>query len=119
VGRTNYANENFLDGDQIGSMRVKTQRMSIADTELGAGCDVVYSGALSNTERDILRNDLAGHPVLTISEDDEACSDSNMFCLVIRDQHVSFAVNLDSVARSGVNINPQVLLLGRRSRPSP
>ncbi|MDV3444059.1 YfiR family protein, partial [Pseudomonas otitidis] len=37
----------------------------------------------------------------TISESADACSDGSLFCLDIENTRVSFAVNLDAVARSG------------------
>ena len=93
--------------------------METRDNRLGDECDVVYSGDITESERVILRNDLAGHPVLTISEHDPSCSDSNAFCLVVHGTVVSFSVNLDSIARSGVRVDPHVLLLGRQPSPSP
>jgi hypothetical protein len=114
VGQSEYADALFPNGLQTVATTIQTQRMPIGDSHLGAECDVVYSGVLTDSERDRLRSDLAGHPVLTISEHDDTCSSSSAFCLVIHGIDVSFAVNLDAVARSGVRVNPQVLLLGRR-----
>ena len=119
VGQTDYAAGLFQSGLQIDGVQLRAQRKTIDDNQLGAACDVVYSGALTETERTILRNELAGHPVLTISEHDPFCSDSNAFCLAIHGTAVSFSVNLDSIARSGVRVDPHVLLLGRQSRPTP
>jgi hypothetical protein len=41
-----------------------------------------------------------------------------MFCLDITPQGVSFELNLDSMARSGVRVNPRVLGLARRKEGS-
>jgi hypothetical protein len=119
VGQTDYADGLFQTGLQIDGVQLNAQRMTIRDNHLGAACDVVYSGALTETERTILRNDLAGHPVLTISEHDPSCSDGNAFCLAVHGTAVSFSVNLDSIARSGVRVDPHVLLLGRQPRQTP
>jgi YfiR/HmsC-like len=119
VGQTDYADGLFQSGLQIDGVQLRAQRFAIDDNHLGAACDVVYSGALTDLERTILRTDLTGHPVLTISEHDPSCSGSNAFCLAVHDATVSFSVNLDSIARSGVRVDPNVLLLGRRSRPTP
>ena len=119
VGQTDYAGGLFQSGLQIDGVQLHAQRMTIGDNQLGAECDVVYSGALTETERTILRTDLTGHPVLTISEHDQSCSDSNAFCLAIHGTTVSFSVNLDSIARGGVRVDPHVLLLGRQPRPTP
>jgi hypothetical protein len=80
------------------------------------GCNIIYTGAISDAERQALSERLAGSPVLSISENDPDCSIGSMFCLNVRDGRVTFMVNLDSVARSGVRVNPAVLQLGRRAQ---
>ena len=57
---------------------------------------------------------VAGHPVLTISENDPSCTAGGMFCLNVDGERVSFDINLDAVARSGVRVHPNVLNLARR-----
>jgi len=114
IGQTYYATGPFLNGTKIATSRILTQHTTINDSRLGADCDVVYLGVMPDSNRQDVQAELTGHPVLTIAEDDASCSDSSMFCLVFHGTHVGFAVNLDSVARSGVEVDPQVLLLGRR-----
>ena len=77
-------------------------------------CDAVYIGKLTADERSRLFASLTGHPVLSISEGDDQCTVGSLFCLRVGDEQVSFEVNLDSVARSGVRIHPSVLQLSRR-----
>lgn len=113
VGQTEYANGQFLDGTKIDASRILTQHATINDSQLGADCDVVYLGAITHSDGGILQAELAGHRVVTIAEQDETCSDGSMFCLVFHGANVAFSVNLDSVARSGVEVDPRVLLLGR------
>ncbi|MFQ3439697.1 YfiR family protein, partial [Escherichia coli] len=36
------------------------------------------------------------------------------FCLIIHNNDVRFAVNLDALSRSGVKVNPDVLMLARK-----
>jgi hypothetical protein len=119
VGQTDGADGLLQGGLQIDGAQLHAQRMAIRDNRLGAACDVVYSGDLTEDERTLLRNDLAGHPVLTISEHDPTCSDSNAFCLAVHGTTVSFSVNLDAIARGGIRVDPHVLLLGRQPRPVP
>ena len=97
---------------------VQVQRVTPDDPALGATCDVVYIGAVSDEDRTRVMAHLPGHPALTISEHDEECAVGSVFCLAIRDAQVSFKVNLDSLARSGVRVHPSVLQLahGKASR---
>ena len=119
IGEPHDVDGRLLNGSRAGTMHVIAEPISINDPHLGAECDVVYAGALTDAERDVLRDHIQGHPVLTISEDDTACSGGSMFCLTTSSTKVAFSVNLDSVARSGVEVNPQVLLLGRRQEAQP
>jgi hypothetical protein len=79
----------------------------------------VYIGKLTGDERSQLFASLTGRPVLSISESDDQCAVGSLFCLRVTDDQVSFEVNLDSVARSGVRIHPSVLQLSRRKSAAP
>jgi len=82
-----------------------------------AGCDIVYLGALANPERKRMLAQAVGQPMLTISENNELCADTAMFCLAVRNNNVTLLANLDSIFRSKVRINPKVLqLLSKRHR---
>jgi hypothetical protein len=82
-------------------------------------CNAVYIGRLTNEERSRLFTSLIGKPVLSISEGGDQCTVGSLFCLRVGDEQVSFEVNLDSVARSGVRIHPSVLQLSRRRPAAP
>ena len=75
--------------------------------------------SLSADERSGLFTSLNTQAVLSISEDGDQCTVGSLFCLHVRDEQVSFEVNLDSVARSGVRIHPSVLQLSRRRAAQP
>jgi len=114
VGPTEYA-DNLLRGMvQASGRRVTAQRRALDDTRLGAECNVIYLGALNEPERQQVSRTLAGHAVLSIAERDPQCSVGSVFCLEIRSARVSFSVNLDSAARSGVRVHPSVLKLAKR-----
>ncbi|AXK63212.1 YfiR family protein [Burkholderia sp. IDO3] len=113
TGKPDYAG-GLTDTLQAGSTVLDVQRVRFDDSALGIACDVVYLGNLDNDERARVRNALAGHPVLTIAEHDESCTAGAMFCLTVEGEHVTFDINLDAVARSGVRVHPNVLNLARR-----
>jgi hypothetical protein len=50
-------------------------------------------------------------PVLTIGFDEEFCSLGGMFCLDSSSGKLQIRANLDSISRSGMRINPQLLRL--------
>lgn len=111
VGDTVWANALLRDKLKIGSTDIVAQRHSLDDPGIGTACNVVYVGPISPAERFALFQRLSGHAVLSISEANRTCSVGSMFCLSLRRSRVAFKVNLDSVARSGVSVDPQVLLL--------
>ncbi|KVN32282.1 hypothetical protein WJ63_06250 [Burkholderia pyrrocinia] len=113
TGRPDYA-RGLIDTLQAGSTQLDVQRVRFDDASLGMACDVVYLGTLSGDERTRVSAAVAGHPVLTISEHDPACTTGSMFCLNVDGERVTFDVNLDAVARSGVRVHPNVLNLARR-----
>jgi hypothetical protein len=106
VGPTEYTDD-LVKGTTQATGRPVTVRRLLADNPSIVGeCDAVYIGKLTGDERSRLFASLMGRPVLSISESDDQCT--------VGDEQVSFEVNLDSVARSGVRIHPSVLQLSRR-----
>jgi hypothetical protein len=119
VGPTEYTDD-LVKGTTQATGRPVTVRRLLADNPSITGeCDAVYIGKLSSDERSRLFASLAGRPVLSISERDDPCTVGSLFCLRVSDEQVSFEVNLDSVARSGVRIHPNVLQLSRRKPAAP
>lgn len=119
VGPTEYTDD-LVKGTTQATGRPVTVRRLLADNPAIAGeCDAVYIGKLSSDERSRLFASLTGRPVLSISEADVQCTVGSLFCLRVSDDQVSFEVNLDSVARSGVRIHPSVLQLSRRKPAAP
>lgn len=92
-------------------------------TSIATQCDALYVGTLDAIPWSHLRPQLAGHAVLTMCEQSDACAAAGMVRLHIAPplRQVRFEVNLDAVARSTLRIHPQVLKLGRRgaSQPAP
>ncbi|KPA89088.1 hypothetical protein PF66_04241 [Pseudomonas asplenii] len=119
VGPTQYTDDLVKGTTQASGRPVLVQRLLASNPAVGDSCDAVYIGQLSSNERNQLFASLAGHAVLSISEEGDHCVVGSLFCLRVGDEQVAFEVNLDSVARSGVRIHPSVLQLSRRRAPQP
>ncbi|WP_246165088.1 YfiR family protein [Pigmentiphaga aceris] len=115
VGPTSYADGVMRGMVQATGRKVLAQRLSFDDARLGERCNAVYLGLLTDAERLALFHALEGHAVLSISERDLGCSVGSVFCLNVGTPRVSFEVNLDSMARSGLRVHPSVLQLAKRS----
>jgi len=118
VGPTQYTDDLIKGTTQATGRPVVVQRLLANHPDIVNACDAVYIGKLSADERSQLFTSLIGHPVLSISEGGDQCTVGSLFCLRVRAEQVSFEVNLDSVARSGVRIHPSVLQLSRRRAPA-
>lgn len=114
VGPTEYADELLKGGALPGGRKIAVRRMHLDDESLLADCEGVYAGMLSDEAWRRLMARVSGKPLLSVSERQELCKIGSMFCLDIRPGGVSFEINLDSVARSGVRVNPRVLQLAKR-----
>ncbi|MFB3306675.1 YfiR family protein [Pseudomonas sp. AMR01] len=119
VGPTQYTDDLVKGTTQATGRAVVVRRLLTDNPDIVSTCDAVYIGKLSDDERSRLFASLIGHPVLSISEGGDQCTVGSLFCLRVADEQVSFEVNLDSVARSGVRIHPSVLQLSRRRAPAP
>lgn len=119
VGPTEYTDDLVKGTTQATGRPVTVQRLLADNPSIASACDAVYIGKLTTDERSRLFAALTGQPVLSISEADDQCTVGSLFCLRVSDDQVSFEVNLDSVARSGVRIHPSVLQLSRRKQAVP
>ena len=119
LGPTQYTDDLVKGTTQATGRPVVVQRLLADNPNIVNACDALYIGKLTPDERGRLFTALTGHPVLSISEGGDQCTVGSLFCLRVSDEQVSFEVNLDSVARSGVRIHPSVLQLSRRRAPEP
>jgi hypothetical protein len=119
VGPTEYTDDLVKGTTQATGRPVTVQRYLADNPSIVEACDAVYIGKLTSDERSRLFASLTERPVLSISESDDQCTVGSLFCLRVSDDQVSFEVNLDSVARSGVRIHPSVLQLSRRKSAAP
>lgn len=76
-------------------------------------CNAVYIGQMAAPDRARLIGRLGNH-VLTITDADPGCEYGAAICLRPTPQGLTFDLNLDSVARSRVRIDPRVLGLSHR-----
>jgi hypothetical protein len=83
---------------------------------LNAQCDGIYFGTESSAFQDVLANHYHPHPLLLIAEQNPECQSGSAFCLLFESARVSFTVNLDVLSRSGIRVNPDVLMLARKNK---
>lgn len=119
VGPTEYTDDLLKGPTMPSGTPIAARRLLAGDSRIPNECDAVYIGWLTAAQRSDLFAALQGHAVLSISEESDQCTVGSMFCLQVSDAQVSFKVNLDSVARSGVRVHPSVLQLSRRGASTP
>lgn len=110
----------LMEGGTLSTGRlVEARRVDTLSEGLVPECDALYLGTINEARRRTLTTYFVGKPVLVMAEEDFECEGGSMFCLNIREHQVSFRINLDAIARSGIHIHPGVLQLGRRKAPAP
>lgn len=83
---------------------------------LTARCDALYFGNESPAKQQEIINHYQGQALLLMSEQNPECVIGSAFCLIIEHNKVRFSVNLDALTRSGVRVNPDVLMLARNKK---
>ncbi|CAI1813054.1 MAG TPA: DUF4154 domain-containing protein [Serratia grimesii] len=96
---------------------IKVERIPFDSPLLSTGCNVIYLGNISASQKQNFMQRISGRSILSISENDSECSAGSAFCLQIEGDTASFKVNLDALARSGVRVHPNVLQLARKQAP--
>lgn len=117
IGRSAHGERLLKEGiPDLEQRSIVVQKVANPSDDIVAQCDALYIGVLDDVTWRRIFTKILGHPILTVSERVSDCKGGSMVCLDIDENlNVQFEVNLDSVARSRVRINPQVLKLGRRS----
>jgi hypothetical protein len=103
--------------DLPGRGSVSVRRVSAAAAIGGAGCHMLYLGQMPAVDRQRLIGWVRGKAVLTVTDDDSNCNLGAMFCLNAQGQRLSFSVNLDSIGRGTVRVDPRVLKIGSDGGP--
>lgn len=81
-----------------------------------ADCHALYFGSESQPHQLELSQALHARPLLLIAEQNPQCLTGSAFCLIIDSARVRFSVNLDVLSRSGVRVDPDVLMLARNTK---
>ncbi|MGN6581584.1 MAG: YfiR family protein [Bordetella sp.] len=96
---------------EVSTPLASVQYLAAQDTRLDSDCDAVYIEQTGEAGRADLFRRLAGRPVLSITGSGDGCVMGSLFCISNTGAQATFSVNLDAIARSGLHINPKVLLL--------
>ncbi len=88
------------------------------DAELPAGCDaMLFEGWTEERQAQALREN-AERPVLTLGLGAGFCTLGGAVCFGEGRGQPAFEINTDALARSGLRVNPRVLLLTRARKPA-
>ena len=104
---------NFQQRVQQQDLKYKIQTISSKDLPLTSCSAVFFSKAQPNVEQKLIR-ELHNKSVLSFSSNNDQCEIGSAFCLYkSKNGNTLFKVNLDSLAKSRVHIDPRVLLLAQ------
>lgn len=77
-------------------------------------CDAVYFGTETPAQQHAALAAMSDKAVLSMAENNPDCATGATFCMIFGEERTRFSVNLDSLARSGVKVSPDVLMLSRK-----
>lgn len=78
-------------------------------------CDALLFSSMTPQQEAKTINNIQKSSVLTLSLNNEACEIGSAICLYKRDQHTAFKVNMTSLSKSKIHIDPRVLLLTKKA----
>lgn len=102
-----------LDGLHLSDGRQVVRFELPSGADLRGRCDALYLGQLDLSAMRAAAAHVRGAGVVTIAEADPGCRSQAMFCLLPGKDDLSFELNIDAVARSGVAIDPRLLRMSR------
>ncbi len=109
VGTASHAKD-ISDAVLTDGRRIEPRHL-VADRLDPSSCKIVYIGEMSLSAMRNINERVRGKAVLTIAEDDPGCRSRSMFCIRYFPRSISFGMNIDSISRSGVRVDPRVLRL--------
>jgi hypothetical protein len=110
VGYTKHSGALGLVGPQI-----KLRKIARTSHDF-SGCHIIYLGQLSPQKIRSVTSKTMNQSVLTIEESRDGCVGRAMVCIRFSQSKHSFDLNLDSIARSGLRVDPRVLRLAREGQ---
>lgn len=100
-----------LGGKMAGARPVEVAAVS-GDDNL-SGCHVLYLGSQASVRYAVLMTRVAGKGVLLIDEGEQFTWPDGMIRLFLEQSRVRFELNLDSVERAGLKVDPRLIRLAR------
>lgn len=88
------------------------------DSELPSACDAMLFEGWSEAQQAQQLREHAQRPVLTLGLGAAFCSLGGAVCFGQGAAQPAFEINTDALARSGLRVNPRVLLLARARKPA-
>jgi hypothetical protein len=99
--------EEIVRGKSVGGRAIKVSRIGVSTD---ADCCEILLIERSETKRQrVIAQSLAGKPVLTISDGENASKEGIMIAFQLVDESVRFQINQDAAARAGLKISSQLL----------
>lgn len=83
---------------------------------LQSQCDGIYFGTETPASQETLASRYHPRALLLISEENPGCLGGSAFCLFMDEGGVRFTINQDVLSRSGIRVNPDVLMLARKNK---
>jgi hypothetical protein len=109
LGRNDFGGvlEKLTANEQLNGLPERTIKVPTAAAARGCGILFISSSEADHIDQDV--NDLAGAPVLTVSDMPHFLDHAGMIEFEMQANHVRFSVGLDAVNRVGLGLSSELL----------
>jgi hypothetical protein len=104
--------DELVKGQTIAGRSITVRRITQAPR--GDACQVLFVSSGESSQAQQVLHAVANLPILTVSEDEQASRSGYIIQLLLEDNKVRFAINLESAERAGLKISSKLLKLAKR-----
>jgi hypothetical protein len=104
----------LVSGEQIDGHPVEVR--TVLRPEAESGCDVLYLGGGAHNTLEAFVRAAERKPILTVSDAPEFLDHGGILQFLLVEDHVRFAVNLDTAGRSGLSLSSELLKVAVKVR---
>lgn len=106
--------EQTLSGATVEGRHIEVRRVTGSDVAGLRACQIIFVSASEEGRTDEILRSVQGRPVLTVGETENFAASGGMLQFILVDGQVRFVANPGAAARSGLQMNSNLLRVARR-----
>jgi len=106
-------------GHPVKVLRLKADVLSRGEESTVRGCHMLYASGIDAKLWPVLMSAIEGKPVFSVSDSDGFAERGGMAALYVEVNRMRFAINVDTMRRSGVRLSASLLSLAKIVKDDP